>query len=88
GSAVAAWAQPQPAPQASAVAAGSAPVRNDERFDITRFAVEGNTLLTQARVDEAVTPFRGPGRVYGDIQQALEALENAYRSAGYTAVQV
>jgi len=88
GSAVAAWAQPQPAPQASAVAAGSAPVRNDERFDITRFAVEGNTLLPQARVDEAVTPFRGPGRVYGDIQQALEALENAYRSAGYTAVQV
>ncbi|WP_284076588.1 ShlB/FhaC/HecB family hemolysin secretion/activation protein [Herbaspirillum aquaticum] len=89
GSAVAAWAQPQPAPQASAaVAAGSAPVRNDERFDITRFAVEGNTLLSQARVDEAVTPFRGPGRVYGDIQQALEALENAYRSAGYTAVQV
>ena len=88
GSAVAAWAQPQPAPQASAVAAGSAPVRNDERFDITRFAVEGNTLLTQARVDEAVTPFRGPGRVYGDIQQALEALENAYRSTGYTAVQV
>lgn len=88
GSAVAAWAQPQPAPQASAVAAGSAPVRNDERFDITRFAVEGNTLLTQARVDEAVAPFRGPGRVYGDIQQALEALENAYRSAGYTAVQV
>lgn len=88
GSAVAAWAQPQPAPQASAVAAGSAPVRNDERFDITRFAVEGNTLLTQARVDEAVTPFRGPGRVYGDIQQALESLENAYRSAGYTAVQV
>ncbi|WP_343726016.1 ShlB/FhaC/HecB family hemolysin secretion/activation protein [Herbaspirillum huttiense] len=88
GSAVAAWAQPQPAPQASAVAAGSAPVRNDERFDIMRFAVEGNTLLPQARVDEAVTPFRGPGRVYGDIQQALEALENAYRSAGYTAVQV
>lgn len=88
GSAVAAWAQPQPAPQASAVAAGGAPVRNDERFDITRFAVEGNTLLTQARVDEAVTPFRGPGRVYGDIQQALEALENAYRGAGYTAVQV
>lgn len=88
GSAVAAWAQPQPAPQASALAAGSAPVRNDERFDITRFAVEGNTLLPQARVDEAVTPFRGPGRVYGDIQQALEALENAYRSAGYTAVQV
>jgi hemolysin activation/secretion protein len=89
GSAGAAWAQPQPAPQASAaVAAGSAPVRNDERFDITRFAVEGNTLLSQARVDEAVTPFRGPGRVYGDIQQALEALENAYRSAGYTAVQV
>lgn len=77
----------QPAAPASASGHG-AQVRNDERFDIARFAVEGNTLLAQSQVDEAVAPFSGRGRVYGDIQQALEALENAYRSAGYTAVQV
>lgn len=89
GSAVAAFAQPAaPAPGNAAAKVDSAPVHNDERFDITRFAVEGNSLLPQSKVDEAVAPFRGAGRVYGDIQQALEALENAYRSAGYTAVQV
>lgn len=89
GSAVAAFAQPAaPAPGNAAAKVDSAPGHNDERFDITRFAVEGNSLLPQSKVDEAVAPFRGAGRVYGDIQQALEALENAYRSAGYTAVQV
>ncbi len=92
GSAMAAFAQPAaPAPASAATTAtttDSAPVRNEERFDITRFAVEGNTLLPQSALDEAVAPFQGSGRVYGDIQQALEALENAYRSAGYTAVQV
>lgn len=67
-------------------AAMSAP--RDERFDIRRYDVQGNSLLSQSRVDAVVAPFTGPGRVYGDIQQALEALENAYRSAGYSAVQV
>ncbi|EIJ45012.1 hemolysin activation/secretion protein [Herbaspirillum sp. GW103] len=88
GSAVAALAQPAGMAPGATRAGDSAQVHQDERFDITRFAVEGNTLLTQARVDQAVAPFLGRGRVYGDIQQALESLENAYRSAGYTAVQV
>lgn len=72
-------------------AAQSAPVASataDERFDIQGFVVKGNTLLSAAQVQEAVAPFSGKGRVYGDIQRALEALENAYRSAGYSAVQV
>lgn len=88
GSAVAALAQPAGMAPGATRAGDVAQVHQDERFDITRFAVEGNTLLTQARVDQAVAPFLGRGRVYGDIQQALESLENAYRSAGYTAVQV
>ena len=33
-------------------------------------------------------PFLGKKRVYGDVQKALEALENAYRKAGYGTVQV
>ncbi len=70
----------QPAPAITAT--------TEERFDIRAFVVQGNTLLSVAQVQEAVAPFRGKGRVYGDIQRALEALENAYRSAGYTAVQV
>lgn len=74
--------------RADAPAAASAAAPADERFDIRRFVIAGNTLLANAQLQEAVAPFTGPGRVYGDIQRALEALENAYRSAGYTAVQV
>lgn len=67
---------------------GTVAAEGDVRFDITRFQVEGNTLLTAERVDALVTPFAGKGRVYGDIQQALEALEAAYRQAGFGSVQV
>ncbi len=88
GSAWGAIAQPVAAPVAAAMQQATAPLPEDERFDIRSFAIEGNTLLSQSRLDEVVAPFTGKGRVYGDIQQALEAVENAYRSAGYTAVQV
>ncbi len=60
----------------------------DEHFDIVRFQIEGNTLLPEADVQAAVAPLVGPKRVYGDIQKALEALENAYRRAGFSTVQV
>ena len=60
----------------------------DEHFDIVRFQVEGNTLLPEAEVQRAVAAQVGPKRVYGDIQKALEALEGAYRQAGYSTVQV
>lgn len=59
-----------------------------ERFDIDRFAVEGNTLLPVEAVEDAVRPYVGKQRNYGDVQRALEALELAYRSRGYSAVQV
>lgn len=58
------------------------------RFDIRRFDVSGNTLLPAATVDAAVAPFAGPQRDFGDVQRALEALEGAYRQAGYTVVTV
>lgn len=60
----------------------------DERFDIQRFQVEGNSLLPQAEVDRIVAPFSGSQRNYGDVQKALEALEGAYRARGYGTVQV
>jgi len=59
-----------------------------ERFDIERFVIEGNTLLDSRDIDEVVRPYTGKGREYGDVQQALEALELRYRSRGFSAVQV
>ena len=58
------------------------------RFDIARYRVEGNTLLPAPEVEQAVAPFAGKGRDFGDVQRALEALEAAYRTRGYSAVQV
>jgi hemolysin activation/secretion protein len=71
-----------------AVAACSFAHAEDERFDIQRFQVEGNTLLAPAHVEALVAPFVGHRRNYGDIQKALEALEGAYRASGYGTVQV
>ena len=67
-------------------AADAAP--QDETFRIDRFQVDGNTLLPQAEVERLVAPMAGPHQVYGDIQKALEALEDAYRKAGFTTVGV
>lgn len=60
----------------------------DEQFDIANFEVSGNSILSKDQVDRAVGPYSGKQRVYGDIQKALEALEQAYRDAGYNTVQV
>jgi hemolysin activation/secretion protein len=71
-----------------ALLAAAASAFADDGFTITRFEVEGNSLLPADEVQRLLQPMSGPHRVYGDIQHALEALENAYRKAGYTAVQV
>lgn len=73
---------------AIAMAAYGIAQAEDERFDIQRFQVDGNTLLAPAHLEALVAPFLGHRRNYGDIQKALEALENAYRKSGYGTVQV
>lgn len=74
------------APAAEAASEVQTPV--ELRFDIERFDVQGNSLLPAGEVASAVAPFTGRQRDFGDVQQALEALENAYRNRGYSAVQV
>jgi hemolysin activation/secretion protein len=71
--------QPQAAPQTPPV---------PPRFEIQRFLVEGNTLLTQSELDRILTPFSGKNRDFGDIQRALEALQDVYTGRGYNAVRV
>jgi hemolysin activation/secretion protein len=58
------------------------------RFEIKRYLVEGNTLLSQSDIDDIVKPFAGKDRDFGDIQRALEALQDAYTASGYNAVRV
>ncbi|HYD94084.1 MAG TPA: ShlB/FhaC/HecB family hemolysin secretion/activation protein [Noviherbaspirillum sp.] len=58
------------------------------RFEITRFVVEGNTILAPADIDKLLAPYAGKGRDFGHVQQALEALEAAYHALGFNVVQV
>ncbi|NEX60471.1 ShlB/FhaC/HecB family hemolysin secretion/activation protein [Noviherbaspirillum galbum] len=75
---------------ATPLLASSLPGAPDDvvRFDINRFDVQGNTLLPAKRVDAAVQAFAGRNRSFSDVQRALEALEEEYRKAGYSVVQV
>ncbi|MBI3372061.1 MAG: ShlB/FhaC/HecB family hemolysin secretion/activation protein [Betaproteobacteria bacterium] len=75
-------------PFAAVAQAPKAPDAAELRFDIARYRVEGNTLLPADEVERAVQPFAGRQRSFGDVKRALEALENAYRGRGYSAVQV
>ena len=67
-------------------------VKNDDgntaRIHIQHFQVKGNTLLDPGLIENLLNPFKGDARGYTDIQLALEALEGAYRNAGYSAVHV
>ena len=58
------------------------------RFAIRAFHVEGNTLLPRETVDALVKPFVGANKDFGDVQGAVEALEQAYKDRGYTTVTV
>ena len=87
-------AQAPAAPAATAATAATAPppatpaAPQDDVFGIKTFAVSGNTILPNAEIARLLDPFTGDKRVYGDIQKALEALEGAYRTRGFSAVQV
>lgn len=69
--------------QAAGEGGGSGPL-----FPITRFAVEGNSLLPAAEVEGLLAPFAGPGRAFGDVRQAVDALQEAYRRRGFSVVRV
>ncbi len=71
-----------------AAAVATAWADDEVRFQISRFDVSGNTLLAPAEVQAAVAPFTGPGRDFGDVQRALEALEAVYHARGYNVVTV
>lgn len=63
-------------------------VMAEDLFEIRRIEVSGNTLLQETAIARLTAPFIGRDRGFRDIQMALEALESAYRQAGYSAVQV
>lgn len=58
------------------------------QFEIKRFILEGNTILSSDKTVTLLVKHTGKSRNFGDIQQAMERLEQAYRDRGYTMVTV
>ncbi|HEY4074424.1 MAG TPA: ShlB/FhaC/HecB family hemolysin secretion/activation protein [Herbaspirillum sp.] len=72
-----------------AVAADAADTdSNTIHFDINRFDIQGNTLLSPQSIDSLVAPFTGKHRDFSNVINAQEALENAYHARGYQLVRV
>lgn len=58
------------------------------RFDIARIQLEGNSILQPQEVAAILHKYVGPQKDFGTLQEALEALEVAYRTRGYNLVTV
>ncbi len=59
-----------------------------QSFDLLEIRVEGDTVLPQEQVEEAVYPFLGPSRTARDVEEARAALAAVYDKAGYPTVSV
>ena len=71
----------------TALAAGEKPAAVP-RFDIQSYKVEGNTLIPASCLEATLSPFTGKGKDFGTVQEALDALEQAYRDSGFSMVSV
>ena len=57
-------------------------------FEIARFDVQGNTLLSDRQIEQALAPFTGKKRDFASVGQAVAALQATYRHHGYRLVHV
>lgn len=62
--------------------------KTEATFDIVEFRVLGTHILPRPAIEKAVYPFLGPKRTIDTVKQAADALEKAYKDAGYGAVFV
>ena len=74
------------APASAQAAQAAAP--SEPPFDVLEYRVLGNSVLPVTEVERAVYPFLGEQKTIADVESARQALELAYRSAGYGTVFV
>ena len=55
---------------------------------LSKFNVEGNTILTQDKIDAVLAKYKGVAVQFKDVDQARGELERAYHAAGYPTVLV
>ncbi len=70
------------APVAAQIPAAAAPAA---KVMVTAFKVSGNTLLSAARIDDALAPFKGE-RTAAELKLAALAVQELYARAGYGGV--
>jgi hemolysin activation/secretion protein len=69
-----------------AVLASSRAPAPPRTFDLLELRVEGNTILSETEIDNAIYPFLGPDKTAADVEKARAALEEAYSKRGYATV--
>ena len=58
------------------------------RFDISRFEVDGDTVLKRSTLESVLKRYTGRARDAQDIERAIQALESAYHRRGYVFASV
>ncbi|MCX7241648.1 MAG: ShlB/FhaC/HecB family hemolysin secretion/activation protein [Burkholderiales bacterium] len=75
---------PQPAPQA-VPQAPLAPDANALRVQVKAFRITGNTLIAEPELQAVLSPWVGKESTFSELQQAANALAEAYRRHGWFA---
>jgi hemolysin activation/secretion protein len=66
----------------------NAPAKVSPRFAITRYEVEGNTVLTTNIIDKVLGDHVGPECTYDTLRDAIKELQLTYRGRGFVTVSV
>jgi len=84
-----AWAQAPSSPEAEAGRMRTLQVQSRSAgFNVTGYAVEGNTLVSDEQAQAALAPFVGADKRMADVRAAADALHAVYERAGYAVVKV
>lgn len=82
----------EPNENKTAPAAKSAPeaatAKNEARFDILEYQVEGNSVLSALEIERAVYPHLGYGQSMANVEASRVALERLYQESGYLTVSI
>lgn len=73
-----------PEPGKAAPIQPSAPKEGELRFTVNSFVLEGVNILPEAEVQLAIRSWTGVPVSFDDLQRACDAIQNLYRSKGYT----
>lgn len=57
-------------------------------FDVWEIAVDGNSVIEDSDIQEALAPYLGIGKTVHDVDKAREALASLYREMGFQTVSV